>query len=474
MLVMGLGRFGGGVGVTRWLAARGALITVTDHESAEALHDSIEQLADLPVNYRLGGHDVADFTAADLVVVNPAVDKEKSQFVQAARAAGVPITSEMNLFLTRCAATTVGVTGSVGKSTTAALTHAAVQAGLGRNPNRRCYFGGNIGKSLLSEAAGLTAADIVILELSSFMLEDTPQIAWSPHIAVVTNLQPNHLDRHGSMAAYAAAKQNILRYQTSNDIAILNADDMIVSRWAHLTPGRTVRYMGRGPNPLPLALPGEHNQANARAALAVVDALGGLDRAAAEAAVCRFPGLPHRLQMVHERLVPTGAGTRGDAPLVGKINLRWYNDSKATTPGASVTAVEAFAPRRAIFIVGGYDKKIDLTPLAEALAGRAAAVAGIGATGQWLVQRVREFGGLRPEQAQYLETLECAAPWALERAAALFGQPSATDDAAPEREPVSIVLSPGCASWDQFANYEERGNLFTALARDGGDAGTTG
>jgi UDP-N-acetylmuramoylalanine--D-glutamate ligase len=459
VLVMGLGRFGGGVGVARWLAGQGAIVTVNDAAPAEKLADSIQALDGLPIRFKLGGHEMGDFLSADLVVVNPAVDRKTSEVLQAAAKAGVRLTSEMNLFVEHCLGRTIGITGSVGKSTTTALIYEALKAGLGQAEDPaalegpRVFVGGNIGRSLLLDLPQIRAQDFVVLELSSFMLEETPQVergrggaGWSPHIAVVTNVFPNHLDRHGTMAAYAAAKQNILRYQGPGDVAILNNDHELVSRWVGLAQGRGVR--------VPLVIPGEHNAANAAAAEAVVEVVaeetsGGFDRASARQAISAFPGLVHRLQLVHTQELGKGRG------------IRYYNDSKATTPEASITALQAFSPGTAVFIVGGYDKHIDLSGFETLLAARAAGVLGIGQTGEAMVQRVKAAAANEAQskggegiRAEYAGTLE--------------GAMARVKGWASELERVeAVVLSPASASWDQFSNYEVRGERFAALAREG-------
>jgi len=468
VLVMGLGRFGGGVGVTRWLVGQGAHVTLTDTASPSELADSLAKLADLPsdrLTLKLGGHDLADFTACDLLVTNPAVDKAQSPFVQAARKAGIPLTTEMNLFLERNPARTVGITGSVGKSTTTMLTFLALSAALGSTippasppvppplppsipPGPRVFLGGNIGKSLLAELATIRHGDVVVLELSSFMLEDTPAIRWSPNIALVTNLFPNHLDRHGDLESYGAAKQNILAFQKAGDTAILNADHTEVAKWKALAKGKVEFFSVRGLPALEMLMPGEHNQSNGRAALAVVEALAGVyavDRGAALKAMAEFAGLAHRLELVH---------VSGRGELNGAI--RWYNDSKATTPEASMTALEAFDPERgggAICIVGGYDKHSDMGAFAKLLAGRAVGVVGIGQTGRGIVGLVRAEGPRAGARVEYVETLERAVgqAWAWARES---GGPKP-----------AVLLSPGCASWGQFQNYERRGEIFAELAR---------
>jgi UDP-N-acetylmuramoylalanine--D-glutamate ligase len=462
---MGLGRFGGGVGVSRWLISQGAHVIVNDAAPADQLTDSLAALADLPkdaVTLLLGGHPEEAFTSADLLVVNPAVDRATSAPLQAALAKGVPATTEMNLFLERCrltGATTVGVTGSVGKSTTTTLIHQALAAGLVSatgDAAPRVYLGGNIGKSLLADLPAIRRQDVVVLELSSFMLDETPAIGWSPAVAVVTNVFPNHLDRHGTMAKYSAAKQNILRFQSPADVAILNADHDLVSRWVPLARARVVKFTTRGPadRQLPLVIPGEHNQSNAAAAVAVLDTLQQppfsvpLDLPAAKRAITDFPGLSHRLQLVHSW-----------QPAPGGPNIRFYNDSKATSPDASITALNAFPPRTALFIVGGYDKHIDLSAFENLLATRAAAVVGIGQTGPAIIDRVRAATTDASSHAltHVAGTLEAAVAWAATQAAAAAGGPS----------PISaVVLSPASASWDQFPNYEVRGDRFAALSRE--------
>jgi UDP-N-acetylmuramoylalanine--D-glutamate ligase len=249
------------------------------------------------------------------------------------------------------------------------------------------------------------------------------------------------------MAAYSAAKQNILRFQTPDDIAVLNGDHELVSPWDRLAPGKVVKFTTRNPAAhLDLAMPGAHNQSNAAAALAVLDALPlPLDRTAALSALRQFPGLAHRLQCVYTLELP-GAPPR---------RLRFYNDSKATSPDASVTAVEAFAPGCAIFIVGGYDKHLPpeaFDAFERLMAQRALAVIGIGQTGRAMIGRIQDrAAGPAPLRAQYAQTLDQAVPLARAWAGELGAE--------------AVVLSPASASWDQFPNYEKRGDLFAELTR---------
>ena len=419
--VMGLGRFGGGVGVTRWLCAQGARVTVSDQADAKALADSVAQLAGLDVTLHLGRHDKGDFLRADLLVVNPAVPKGHP-VVAAAAAAGVPRSSEMNLFLERCRGKIVGITGSVGKSTTTAM--------VGEIVSRRftAHVGGNIGRSLLDMLDLIAPDHLVVLELSSFQLEDVPLIGVSPHVALVTNLKPNHLDRHGTIEAYAEAKKNIFKYQKADDVLVLNAADEITAAWKSQAPGR-VDWFDPSAEPFELAVPGAHNQANAQAAWAAARQFG-IDRPTAADALRRFAGLPHRLQFIAE---------------IGGV--RYFNDSKCTTPEGAIVALDAFAARSSVLIVGGSDKGASFDRLGAALARRAKAVVALGATREKIVAAVeaRRTG----EVPAVLHADDLGSAVALARAQAQSGD--------------VVLLSPACASYDMFTNYEQRGETFVRL-----------
>ncbi len=431
--VLGLGRFGGGVGVTQWLCGQGAKVTVSEKADETQLADSLRQLAGLDVTLHLGGHREEDILSAELLVVNPAVPKDHPLLVRSQQA-GVPRTSEINLFLRRCSAPVVGVTGSVGKSTTTAMLGAILAR---RSPT---HVGGNIGRSLLEQLPDIRGDHVVVLELSSFQLEDTPLVKISPHVAVVTNLFPNHLDRHKTPARYADAKKNIFRFQGPKDVLVLNRRDEALRCWAREAPGEVVFFdvprqdrVEERVEPFELLVPGAHNQANAQAAWTAARSLG-VSRAEAAAALAEFAGLPHRLQFVCE-----------------KHGVRYVNDSKCTTPAGTRVALKAFAPRRVILLAGGYDKGVAFDEFARLAARRAKAVLVFGATGRAIADAVEAHRTGPAPLVQEVEDLSVAV--SAGRSIAESGD--------------VILLSPACASYDQFANYQQRGEAFVRFAKEG-------
>ncbi len=446
--VMGLGRFGGGVGVTRWLAARGARVLVTDTQPPERLARSLEQIADCGVELRLGGHEERDFRETDLLVVNPAVP-DRNPFIQIAQAAGVPITTEINLFVERCPARCIGVTGTAGKSTVTAMIGHVLRLA---RPECRVWVGGNLGGSLLESLPHMGREDLVVLELSSFQLERTPRVRWSPHIAVLTNIAANHLDWHGSFAAYVAAKLNIVRFQEPGRDWIVISDQPELRRhfealfgdlagiWRYRLDGHTPAAACQSTSAsecddrrqrwegLRLSIPGLHNLENAAAAATVAHLLN-VPPAAVSAALASFPGLPHRLQRVCVR-----------------EGVQYYDDSKSTTPEAAMMAMNAIEGPL-LLILGGYDKGSDLNPVAQVAAVRSRFSACVGATGPRIVELIRAAGG----RAEYFEDFAQAVA-----ACRNLARPGET-----------VLLSPACASWGMFEDYRQRGERFAQLVREG-------
>lgn len=437
---MGLGRFGGGVGVARFLLDQGARVVVTDLDTAANLAASADAVGP-QATYHLGGHRREDFTDADLVVVNPAV-RPTSEYLRLARDAGVPVTTEINLFFERCPARIVGVTGSVGKTTTVSMLGRALEAG----SERRVWLGGNIGGSLLGKLSRMAQDDLAVLELSSAQLHRLAPAGQAPDVSVVTNLAENHIDWHGSMAQYAAAKRRIVAEQSAESVAVLNHEDPAVRAWAADAPGRVVFFSAAGELPegvcrcganlvwrsagaemtlldtAGMAVPGEHNAANAAAALAACAALGA-DLERAGAALATFEGAEHRLQFVRA---------------VGGV--RFYNDSKGTTPAAALAAVRSF-DRPIVLILGGRDKGVRY----EELAAETARCRAVVLTGEMAGRLAALIGDRAPAVRQ-----ERAARF--EDAVRAAGRLAAPGDV--------VLLSPACTSYDQFRNFEERGRCF--------------
>lgn len=458
VVVMGLGRFGGGIGVARWLCGQGAHVLVTDLSPKEDLAQSVASLADLDLEYRLGGHDPADLDGCALLVVSPAVDKRKSAFFQTAVDKGIAWTSEMTLFLERCPARIVGITGTAGKSTTTAMVAAILEAARQASGWRhgRVWLGGNIGRSLLADLDAMTPDDVVVLELSSFQLEDTARLGKSPDLALVTNIRENHLDRHGSIQSYAAAKGNIYRFQPRHGwLALPLADgvDLLPGGWedkprlyrfgVDRETGRA-RIACRNNNrseteliEIPLKVPGLHNVQNAAGALALVRMLGVADIVALPA-LAEFGGLPHRLEFVREHQ-----------------GIRYYNDSKATSPEAAMTSLRAF-DGPVVILVGGSDKGGSFDDFGACLVQDAKAVVCMGQTGPAIEAALHQAEAQQASPSPRSAVCHRAEDFA-----------DAVESARGLAEPGDVVLlSPACASFDWFANYEARGEQFKHIVME--------
>lgn len=453
--LIGLGLFGGGEGAARFLAGRGAQVTVTDLKGADELEPVLKRLSDLPLRYQLGGHDAEDLLRSDLVVANLAVPR-CADVLRRCRDAGVPLTSPMNMFLTLCPVPVTAVTGAVGKSTTTAMLAIML-----RQDGRRVRLGGNIGISLLPFVDQIRSDESVVLELSSVQLEDAVHLRWAPQVAVVTNVSPNHLDRYGTFQAYAEAKRGILAFQSGADTAILNAADPVTGQWLRRgIGGRLLRFdpvSGSGPlvagmnlrgglmvwqegtrqqvvcSPRHVSLPGAHNVANAMAAAAAACRLG-VSPAAIRRALASFKTLEHRLE-------PCGR-------LGG---MTFYNDSDATAPQSTVAGMASFDGPLTL-IAGGCNKDLDMAPLAAAVARRAQALVTIGRDGPVIAHLTR------------LACLEAGRSLPIREAGSLR---EAVEAAVELSAPGSTVLfSPACASFDMFQNFVERGRRFKELVAD--------
>ncbi|HDY89573.1 MAG TPA: UDP-N-acetylmuramoyl-L-alanine--D-glutamate ligase [bacterium] len=439
--IMGLGKFGGGIGAAMFLAGKGAQITVTDLKGEHELSESISMLKGLGIRYVLGRHEINDFTQADMVVVNPAVPKN-SEYIRVARKNGAILQTEIGLFIQQCPAPICGITGSNGKSTTVSMIKSILEC-----TDKTFWIGGNIGGSLLQSLPDMSPEDIVVLELSSFQLEWLGEMKWSPHVAAVLNLTPNHLDRHDSFELYRSAKGNILEYQKSGDKAILVRDDPGSRNFSEFVRGNLV-WVGTGHDyygitieegwivrrlvyeismifdTINLSVPGKHNLINAMTAAACAREIGA-DNNSVSRGLSSFKGLQHRLEFVGEH-----------------NGIKFYNDSKATTPESTIAAVKAF-DRQVIPILGGYDKGAAFDHMASEIAGSVPRAALIGTTAGLISEALKKEG----TGFTIYSSLEEAFHGCIAHA----------------KKGDIVVLSPGCASYDMFTDYENRGEIFKKL-----------
>ena len=404
-VVMGLGRFGGGLAAAESLLAEGRQVLVTDLAEEAALQAAVTKLRETfgtQVRFRLGGHEQEDFAKAELVIANPAVPQPwHNPYLQTAWDSGATVTTEIARTLDQLSdRKTIAITGSAGKSTTTAMTHAAlVAAGI---PATR---GGNLGESLI----GTPKDHTLVVELSSAMawwLYEAPKAPRPTFdVALRTNLAPNHLDWHGDMTHYAQCKQAILNHAK------------VALDGTTLSP-----YEGE------LLVPGHHNRINAAAALAAVTALAP-HRTATDFAegLASFAGLPHRLERVVVPHFP---------------NNGFWNDSKATTAEAVALAIAAVREKGPVrLIAGGKGKGTDLGPLCD-LFGQCVKTYTIGEIGE-------ELYTCAQGACTHAVTLDAAV--AAATAELSLGE--------------QLLLSPGATSWDQFENYEKRGEVFRALVQ---------
>ena len=441
VLVMGLGRFGGGVDAVKFARRAGAEVIVTDSASPDKLLDSISDLSEFTdIEFHLGFHSHDDFKQADIIIVNPAVSPD-NEYLQMARSCGKFITSQINIFFELCPAAIIGITGANGKSTTTALTAHLLEAAAQSNElaYSNIILSGNIGNQpLLADIDKITSEDLVVLELSSFQLEQLAEIQKAPHIALLTNLTPNHLDRHGTFEQYCLAKENIFKFQKPNGrfspVSIFNAEDPIAAQWFDKyksQPGlKCIKFAIDDINKefrSVFSLPGRANLSNLAAALAVARCLGITDNCIKNA-LPGFVPLPHRLELVAEIEA-----------------IRWYNDSIATTPASTIAALDAFDEPK-ILIAGGYDKNLPFDELGGKIAQSAKAVILIGQTAPKIAQAIRAY----PDRQLEIK-METSLTDAVQSARSL----AASGDI--------VLLSPACASYDMFENFQQRGLEFISL-----------
>jgi UDP-N-acetylmuramoylalanine--D-glutamate ligase len=440
--VMGLGLNGGGLACARFLAERGAEVTVTDMKDESALAEPIAALAGRPIRYVLGRHEMADFAGADLVVKNPAV-RADSPFLAAARC----VETDISLFLRLSRAPIIAVTGSKGKSSVSA----AIRHGL-QSSGYESFLGGNIAVSPLTFIDRATDSTPVVLELSSWQLADMRgKGVLRPRIAVLTSIMPDHMNRYSSMDEYVADKRLIYADQDASSATICNRDDPWGLTFASETPARVLWYscsrhglpgawLSEGSHPtgiyspdgsdrdaeeiLPtrLLVPGRHQRKNLLAAALACRAFGA-SPSSVSSAMGSFAGVEHRLEFFAE-----------------KDGVSWYNDSAATIPQAVAAALDSF-PGRVVLITGGTDKNIDFEPVRGCYA-KAAAIVLLSGSGTEKLRACLDADGL----SYYGPYDDIAAAVAQARSLAVSGD--------------TVLLSPGCTSFGMFLHEFDRGRRF--------------
>lgn len=418
ILIMGLGLHGGGVGVAKFFCAQKADVLVTDLKSKEQLKESIDKLRNLKINYSLGGHKEANFLAADLIIKNPDVPGT-SPYLEIAKKNNIPVETDVSLFFKLSGAFIVGVTGTKGKSTTASLIYNLLKA-----KYKRTFLAGNIGVSPLELLPKVKRGDRVVLELSSFELEDLKQ---SPNIAVITNIMPDHLNRYGSMAEYIESKKTIFKYQKNKDFLILNNDDPVVRKFAKEAPSKIIFFSSSDkPKIEDSKLFGEHNLSNLSAAIEVAKLLE-VPSKTIERILKSFKGVPSRQEFIKE---------------IGGV--KYFNDTAATMPEAAIVAIKTFLEKfpdsRLILICGGMDKGLQYHELARIIKERVDELIMLPGTGSDKI----EAGLSNYERVHKVMSMQSAVKTAQKLS---------------EKGDV-IILSPGAASFNLFKNEFDRGKQF--------------
>ncbi len=441
-----------GLAATRFFARQGARVTLTDKQPESELNNVPPMFRGLPVKFVFGGHPLGMLDGADVLCLSGGVPLTLP-LVAEAQKRGIPITNDSQIFMESVKAKVIGITGSAGKTTTTMLTGAVAKAAM--ESCVKVWVGGNIGLPMIDHLEEIEPEDWVVLELSSFQLD---QMTISPQIAVILNITPNHLDRHKSMQAYTEAKARILDFQDFNSIAILNSEDSGSIGLKERVNGRLITFgFSKSDSSEPavfiqndficftdgnlieklvpvgsLKLPGRHNLANAMAACAVGSALG-FDPRAMQEGIESVTGVPHRLELIRE-----------------KDGIRWYNDSIATAPERVMAAIQAINSPL-VLLLGGRDKDLPWDDLAKMLLS--------------VKPKVILFG----EAAELIQTAlqtheDGKPPYPVWKVTSLY---EAVRQAAEAAEPgESVLLSPGGTSFDAYKDFEVRGEHFRQLVEE--------
>lgn len=446
-LVIGLGRFGGGAGAIKFLSDICKKILVCEQKTPAEFKDVMKELSGFKnIEFKFGAHQQQDFENKDIIILNPSV-MVSSNIYRWAKNSGASVFTEITLFFSLCKSKKIGITGTLGKSTLTMALYTVL-----KNSGKRCWVGGNIGGSLLSNLNEMSESDFVILELSSFQLQYFPQYNLSPYIGIILNIYPDHLDKHSGFDEYKNTKLNLIRYQTNNDFAILNQDAPEVAEFWKYTKAKVYFFSekeytqngtfieenniyfcdnGKRENIFNLGLINNkfihHSTILALTCCAKILNIGNEEIVRG---LNSFKNLEHRME------------------LVGEYNGRKFiNDSNATTPQASIFGLDLIKGCK-IVITGGKNKYIDYEPVCKKLATDSKAIFLIGETTPVFSTLIKRFNA----NATVYESAN------LQEAVISAYKISSQGD--------YIILSPATSSFDQFPNFVERGNAFKKVVKE--------
>lgn len=442
ILVLGAARQG--LALARYLSSHGANVILNDFKSPDQFSEYLQTLKDLGVEMVFGSHPVELLNGIDLLCLSGGIPLTLPIVRQAVQKS-IPLSNDSQIFMEVVPCRTIGITGSAGKTTTTTLVGRMAESGY----PAKVWVGGNIGLPLITFVDQMQPEDLVVMELSSFQLD---QMTVSPDIAAILNITPNHLDRHGTMQAYIQAKSQILLHQSGNSVAVLNREDpgawslegsvagslvtfgferpageyrgtCFDQGWVWLSSGTSEEQLM--PREM-IMLKGDHNVANVLAACAIAHA-AGISAEAMVNGVAGFSGVPHRMELV--RILH---------------GIAWYNDSIATTPERTMAALLSFQ-EPVVLLLGGRDKNLPWNELAEKVREGVRHIALFGEAAEMIKSKLQACGG-------------STAPYTVSISSTLQDAVLASQKAA--RPGDVVLLSPGCTSFDAFKDFEERGEKF--------------
>jgi len=456
ILILGLGQYpkGSGVSSAVWFAKQGDQVRVTDVRKENELGQNVAQLRKWKnIEFVLGRHRKSDIRWADVVVRNPGV-RQNSPLLMFARELGKPIESDISLCMKRCPCPVIGITGTRGKSTTSALT-----AEMLKNSGKTTWLGGNIKVSPLTFLEKVKSKDVVVLELSSWLVESIGEQGLSPHIACITNIMRDHLNTYENMEAYVESKSQIFRHQTPQDVLVLNVEDLYTKRFTAEVPsnvqlasftkkrnsyvekdvltlhGKSVCKIGD------VKLQGEHNLKNALLAVLIASSAGATISGMRKA-IKSFAGLPDRLELVCEQK-----------------GVQYVNDTTATTPDATIEALKTISKKcgKIHLLFGGADKELEFDGIAT-----------------WMKSFTRTAKNKKYANTICISVFDGTAfpkiEHAFQKNKLPFQLVTSMNEAISYHEEHAkkgdvILLSPGCASFGMFQNEFDRGKQFKKRAR---------